>query len=51
MIFPGHVDRLTALPRVSLNGEYQALKYTELYLSGAPFTLWNGLGLGHLDAA
>ncbi len=51
MIFPGHVDRLTALPRVSLNGEYQALKYTELYLSGAPFTLWNGLGLGRLDAA
>jgi hypothetical protein len=26
---------------VSLNGEYQSLTYTALYLSGAPFALWN----------
>jgi peptidoglycan/xylan/chitin deacetylase (PgdA/CDA1 family) len=42
MLFPGHADHLTALPRVSLNGDYQSLTYTALYLSGAPFALWNG---------
>ena len=42
MLFPGHRAHLTALPRVSLNGDYQSLTYTELYLTGAPFALWNG---------
>ncbi len=41
MLFPAHRPHLTALPRVSLNGEYQSLSYTALYLSGAPFALWN----------
>jgi peptidoglycan/xylan/chitin deacetylase (PgdA/CDA1 family) len=41
MLFPAHRPHLTALPRVSLNGEYQSLAYTALYLSGAPFALWN----------
>lgn len=41
VLFPAHKRHLTALPRVSLNGEYQSLAYTELYLSGAPFALWN----------
>jgi peptidoglycan/xylan/chitin deacetylase (PgdA/CDA1 family) len=41
VLFPAHRRHLTALPRVSLNGEYQSLAYTELYLSGAPFALWN----------
>jgi peptidoglycan/xylan/chitin deacetylase (PgdA/CDA1 family) len=41
MLFPDHRRHLTALPRVSLNGEYQSLTYTALYLSGAPFALWN----------
>jgi len=41
MLFPAHRRYLTALPRVSLNGEYQSLTYTALYLSGAPFALWN----------
>lgn len=41
MLFPAHGRHLTALPRVSLNGEYQSLTYTALYLSGAPFALWN----------
>ena len=41
MVFPDHREHLTALPRVSLNGEYQSLTYTSLYLSGAPFALWN----------
>ncbi len=41
MLFPAHRRHLTALPRVSLNGDYQSLTYTALYLSGAPFALWN----------
>jgi peptidoglycan/xylan/chitin deacetylase (PgdA/CDA1 family) len=42
VLFPDHQNYLTALPRVSLNGDYQSLTYTALYLSGAPFALWNG---------
>ncbi|MGH6832822.1 MAG: polysaccharide deacetylase family protein [Methyloceanibacter sp.] len=41
MLVPDHRRHLTALPRVSLNGEYQSLTYTALYRSGAPFALWN----------
>ncbi len=41
MLFPAHRQHLRALPRVSLNGDYQSLTYTALYLSGAPFALWN----------
>ncbi len=41
VLFPAHRRYPTALPRVSLNGEYQSLTYTELYLSGAPFALVN----------
>ena len=36
LVFAEHKAHLTALPRVSLNGDYQSLKFTELYLSGAP---------------
>jgi len=49
MVFPKHKDHLTALPRVSLNGDYQSLTYTALYLSGAPFALYNGFR--EVDAA
>ena len=42
VLFPAHSRNVTALPRVSLNGDYQSLTYTALYLSGAPFALWNG---------
>jgi peptidoglycan/xylan/chitin deacetylase (PgdA/CDA1 family) len=38
-----HARRLTALPRVSLNGEFQTMKYVELFLTGAPFALWNSM--------
>lgn len=41
MLFPAHLRHLTALPRVSLNGDYQSLTYMAVYLSGAPFALWN----------
>ena len=39
MLFPPHKDQLATLPGVSLNGEYQNLSYTALYLSGAPFAI------------
>ncbi len=42
VLFPEHGDHLMALPRVSLNGAYQSLIYTRLYMTGAPFALWNG---------
>jgi peptidoglycan/xylan/chitin deacetylase (PgdA/CDA1 family) len=41
MIFPQHRDHLTALPRVSVNGNWQDIGYFEVLLSGAPFALWN----------
>jgi peptidoglycan/xylan/chitin deacetylase (PgdA/CDA1 family) len=41
MLFPAHRTHLMSLPRVSLNGEYQSLAFTELFLTGAPFALWN----------
>ena len=41
MIFPAHRDHPTALPRVSVNGNWQNSGYLEVLLSGAPFALWN----------
>ncbi len=43
MIFPAHRDHLTALPRLSLAGEYQNLRHVRTLLSGVPFALFNGL--------
>jgi peptidoglycan/xylan/chitin deacetylase (PgdA/CDA1 family) len=40
-LFAEHAQHLHALPRVSLNGHFQALRYVDLFLSGAPFALWN----------
>jgi peptidoglycan/xylan/chitin deacetylase (PgdA/CDA1 family) len=42
MLFPEHRDHLLALPRVSLNGNFQSLRFIDVFLSGAPFALWNG---------
>jgi peptidoglycan/xylan/chitin deacetylase (PgdA/CDA1 family) len=42
VLFPAHRRYPTALPRVSLAGDYQSLTYTALYLSGATFALRNG---------
>jgi peptidoglycan/xylan/chitin deacetylase (PgdA/CDA1 family) len=41
VLFPEHRDHLMALPRVSLNGEFQALRYLDVLVSGAPFVFWN----------
>jgi len=42
LIFSAHKDHLTALPRLSLNGDYQKLRYVDVLLSGSAFALWNG---------
>ncbi len=42
LVFAGHKHHLTALPRVSLAGRYQKLRYVEVLLSGTAFALFNG---------
>ena len=41
MIFPEHAARPEALPRLSVNGNWQDADYLDILLSGAPFALWN----------
>ncbi|MGH6873498.1 MAG: polysaccharide deacetylase family protein, partial [Aestuariivirgaceae bacterium] len=43
LLFPAHAQRLTALPRVSINGGFQELRYLDVLLSGTAFALWNGV--------
>jgi hypothetical protein len=43
VLFPEHRQHLTALPRISLNGEYQQLRYAKVLMSGAPTSLKNRL--------
>lgn len=46
LVHAQHAKELTALPRVSLNGDYQDLRYVKVMLTGAPFAFWNGLRAG-----
>jgi len=36
VIYPEHKDHMTALPRVSLNGHHQSMRYVNTLLSGIP---------------
>jgi len=41
VLFPEHAAHMTALPRISLNGEYQQKRYAKVLISGAGTALWN----------
>lgn len=41
VLVPEHANHLYALPRVSLNGDFQKLSYVPLFLSGLPFKAMN----------
>ena len=49
MIFPESAHHLTALPRVSLNGNYQDTRIFPVLTSGAATAMWNGFR--RIDAA
>ena len=49
MIFPESAGYLTALPRVSLNGNYQHRRILPVLTSGAATAMWNGFR--RIDAA
>jgi peptidoglycan/xylan/chitin deacetylase (PgdA/CDA1 family) len=42
VLFRTDAEHMTALPRISLNGEYQQLRYVRVLLSGSATAMWNG---------
>jgi peptidoglycan/xylan/chitin deacetylase (PgdA/CDA1 family) len=42
MIFPENAEHPTALPRISLNGNYQTARVLPVLTSGAATAMWNG---------
>jgi peptidoglycan/xylan/chitin deacetylase (PgdA/CDA1 family) len=49
VLFGEHAQHLTALPRISVNGAFQRMRYVDVLLSGAPTALLNGFR--RVDAA
>lgn len=49
MIFAENAEHLTALPRISLNGNYQTTRFLSVLTSGAATAMWNGFR--RVDAA
>jgi peptidoglycan/xylan/chitin deacetylase (PgdA/CDA1 family) len=43
LIHPEHAQALTALPRLSLNGDFQDVRYVKTLLSGVPFAVMNAV--------
>lgn len=43
LLYADHAHEMTALPRLSLNGDYQDLRYVKALLSGVPFAVMNTL--------
>ena len=43
LIRMAHADAMTALPRLSLNGNYQHARYVKVLLSGLPFAIRDGV--------
>ena len=49
VVFADHGHHLTALPRISVNGDFQRLRFLDVLLSGAPTAFLNGFR--RVDAA
>jgi peptidoglycan/xylan/chitin deacetylase (PgdA/CDA1 family) len=47
VLFGRHAGALMALPRMSVNGDYQRTRYVDVLLSGAATALWNGFRRGN----